>query len=146
MGQAALYIHPRSGAAFTPAFDFTNTERDINQYRFCSHIPLDDQGCNKCIDYCPSGAQVSSAPKTDGKYQEQVSRQAHRFWEGKLQFDFGKCTDERGQMSGLFAEWSCGRCLTVCADQGTRRKQAVQSFYNKMSELTRQTEQMPAPD
>jgi hypothetical protein len=30
--------------------------------------------------------------------------------------------------------------LTVCVDQGIRRKQAVQDFYQKMSELTKQVE------
>ena len=126
-------------------FDFTNTHGDINQYRFCTHIPLNDKGCTKCTDYCPSGAQISSAPQPDGLYSEQVSRQAHRFWESNLQFDYGKCCDDRGQMAGLFPEWSCARCLTVCEDQGIRRKRAVQSFYQKMSELTKQTELVSEP-
>jgi hypothetical protein len=118
-------------------FDFTNTTPDVNQYRFCSHIPLDDKGCNKCIDCCPSGAQPNSAPKPDGQYSEKISRQAHRFWEDKLQFDYGKCCDDRGQMAGLFPEWSCAKCVTICVDQGIRRKQAAQNFYKKMAELTK---------
>ncbi len=126
-------------------FDFTNTTSDINQYRFCSYIPLDDKGCNKCIGCCPSGAQLSSAPKPDGQYSEQVSRQAHRFWEEKLQFDYGKCCDDRGQMAGLFPEWSCARCVTVCVDQGIRRKHAAQNFYQKMSELTKKVKLAPMP-
>jgi len=125
-------------------FDFTNTQRDINQYRFCAHIPANDKGCEKCTNCCPSGAQTSSSPQPDGRYSEQVSRQAHRFWEGNLQFDYGKCCDDRGQMAGLFPEWSCARCLTVCMDQGVRRKQAVLSFYQKMSQLTQQTESFTA--
>ena len=124
-------------------FDFTNTAPDINQYRFCSYIPLDDKGCNKCTGCCPSGAQPGSVPKPDGQYSEQVSRQGHRFWEGKLQFDYGKCCDDRGQMAGLFPEWSCARCLTVCVDQGIRRRHAAQNFYPKMSELTTQAELTP---
>ena len=116
-------------------FDFTKTQPEINKYRFCSHIPLNDNGCNKCVDCCPSGAQPGSAPQSDGQYPEQVARQAHRFWEGNLQFDYGKCCDDRGQMAGLLPEWSCARCLTICMDQGIRRKQAVQDFYSKMSEL-----------
>jgi hypothetical protein len=131
-----MYPSPEWRRFLFQLFDFTDNNSDINKYRFCSHIPMDDLGCNKCSDFCPSGAQGSSSPKSDGRYPEQVSRQAHRFWDGRLQFDFGKCTDERGQMSGLLAEWSCGRCPTVCADQGIRRKAAVQSFYGKMSELT----------
>ncbi len=126
-------------------FDFTNTDPDINQYRFCSHIPLNDKGCDKCIDCCPSGAQMNSTPSPDGQYLEQVSRQAHRFWEGKLQFDYGKCCDERGQMAGLFPEWSCARCLSICVDQGNRRKYAAQNFYQKISELTKEPETAPTP-
>ena len=120
-------------------FDFTNTKSDINQYRFCSHIPLNDKGCNKCMDCCPSGAQPGSAPQSDGRYSQQVARQAHRFWESSLQFDYGKCCDDRGQMAGLFPEWSCARCLTVCVDQGIRRKQSVRDFYLKMSELAKKS-------
>jgi len=120
--------------------DFTKTQPEINRFRFCSYISLNDKGCNKCLDCCPSGAQLGSAPQSDGQYSEQVARQAHRFWEGNLQFDYGKCCDDRGQMAGLFPEWSCARCLTVCVDQGIRRKQAVQDFYQKMSELTKQVE------
>ncbi|MFC2048390.1 hypothetical protein ACFLSK_03045 [Chloroflexota bacterium] len=121
-------------------FDFTNTDRDINQYRFCSYIPLNDKGCPKCINCCPSGAQPNSIPNPDGQYSEQVARQAHRFWDGKLQFDYGKCCDDRGQMSGLLPEWSCARCLSICVDQGIRRKYAAQNFYQKMYELMEEPE------
>ncbi|MFC2011992.1 hypothetical protein ACFLVU_02560 [Chloroflexota bacterium] len=120
----------------TRMYDFTDIDLEINKYRFCTYIPLNDKGCGKCIDCCPSGAQLSSTPGPAGEYLEQVSRQAHRFWEGKLQFDFGKCCDERGQMAGLLPEWSCARCLAVCVDRGNRRKNAAQDFYEKMSELT----------
>jgi len=121
-------------------FDFTNIDPEVNKYRFCSHIPLNDRGCGKCIDCCPSGAQASSTPSLAGEYPEQVSRQAHRFWEGKVQFDYGKCCDERGQMAGLLPEWSCARCITICLDEGTRRKYSPQNFYLKMSELTKEPE------
>ena len=116
-------------------FDFSDTDPEINKYRFCSHIPLDDSGCDKCIECCPSEAQRSSTPLATGKYSETVSRQSHRFWEGKLQFDDGKCCDERGQMLTLLPEWSCARCVTICADRGVRRKYAAQSYYQKMREL-----------
>ena len=121
-------------------FDFTNINPDINKYRFCSYIPLNDKGCKKCIDCCPSGAQANSTPSPTGEYPEQVSRQTHRFWEGKLQFDYGKCCDERGQMAGLFPEWSCARCVSICLDEGSRRKYASQGFYEKMLELTKEQE------
>ncbi len=118
-------------------FDFTDTDVDLSSYRFCSHVSRDGQACSQCIASCPSGAQQNSSPGFDGHYSEQVTRQVHRFWDGQLQFDFGKCTDERGQMAGLFAEWSCGRCLAVCLDRGIRRRQAVQNYYSKMAELAR---------
>ena len=121
-------------------FDFTNTDPEINQYRFCTYIPLNDKGCGKCLDCCPSGAQPNSTPNPDGRYSEQISRQAHRFWKEKLQFDFGRCCDERGQMISLFPEWSCSRCLTICLNEGSRRKNAAQNFYEKMFELTREQE------
>ncbi len=126
-------------------FDFTNANPDINKYRFCSYLPLNDKGCRKCIDCCPSGAQASSTPSPTGEYLEQVSRQSHRFWEGKLQFDYGKCCDQRGQMAGLFPEWSCARCLSICVTEGNRRKYASQSFHEKMLELTRKQEAAPVP-
>jgi len=118
-------------------FDFTNIDPDVNKYRFCTYIPCDDEGCGKCISYCPSGAQTNSAPAPDGKYQEQISKQAHRFWEGKLQFDFGRCCEERGQMATLFPEWSCARCISTCVAEGNRRMYAAKNFYEKMLHLTR---------
>ncbi len=120
----------------TRLFDFTDTDPEVNKYRFCTHQPLNDKGCNKCVECCPSGAQPSSTPLDTGEYSDQVKRQAHRFWDGKLQFDFGKCCDERGQMLGILPEWSCARCVTICASQGIRRKMAAQSYYQKMKELT----------
>jgi hypothetical protein len=117
--------------------DFSSTDADIDRYRFCNHISAGGQNCSRCADCCPSGAQKNSSPESNGSYSEQLSRQSHRFWGGKLQFDFAKCTDERGQMAALFAEWSCGRCLAVCLDQGIRRKQAIQGYRDKMAELAR---------
>jgi len=120
----------------TRLFDFTDTDPEINRYRFCAHLPQNDKGCNKCVECCPSGAQSNSTPLNTGEYSDQVARQAHRFWEDKLQFDFEKCCDERGQMASMLPEWSCARCVMVCADQGIRRKKAAQTFYQKMKELT----------
>jgi len=117
-------------------YDFTNIDPEINKYRFCTHIPYNDEGCSKCIECCPSGAQPNSAPAPNGKFPEQVSKQTHRFWDGKLQFDFGRCCDERGKMGTLFPEWSCARCVTTCVSQGNRRRYAAENFYRKMFELT----------
>ena len=117
-------------------FDFTNIDPEVNRYRFCSHIPYDDEGCGKCIGCCPSGAQGNSVPAANGEYPEDISKQTHRFWDGKLQFDFGRCCEERGQFATLFPEWSCARCLSICAAEGKRRAYATKNFYEKMLQLT----------
>ena len=118
-------------------YDFTNTIPDVNGNRFCSYIPLNDGGCGKCIDCCPSGAQYNSAPSPDGGYADDVGSQSHRFWEGKLQFDYASCCDDRGQLSTLYPEWSCARCVTICASEGVRRAAAAKGFYSRMDELTK---------
>jgi hypothetical protein len=119
-------------------YDFTNTDPAVNAYRFCTYVPLDDEGCGLCRQYCPSGAQSNSMPGPTGEYAEEILRQAHRFWEGKLQFDHAQCCEERGQMALLFPEWSCARGLSVCASRGKKRKGAVSAFYKKMHELTKE--------
>jgi len=83
---------------------------------------------------------MNSTPSSTGAYLEQVSQQAHRFWEGKLQFDYARCCEERGQMASLFPEWSCAKCVSICVNEGNRRKYAAQNFYEKMLELTRERE------
>lgn len=117
-------------------YDFTNADPEANQFRFCSYMPLNDEGCGKCIEACPSGAQENSVPKPNGGYSEDVSNQGHRFYDGKLQFDYGKCCETRGQMANLFPEWSCARCVSICAAQGNRRRPAVKKFYEKRRQLT----------
>lgn len=117
-------------------FDFTNIDPELNRYRFCSYIPYDDEGCGKCVSHCPSGAQPNSVPTPHGSYSQLVSTQMHRFWEGKLQFDYARCCDRRGQMAGLYPEWSCARCVSICAADGHRRRHASKAFYDKMLELT----------
>lgn len=112
-------------------FDFTNVDPEINMYRFCGYIPYGDEGCGKCINRCPSGALPNSVASPDGRYPDVVSRQAHRFWEGKLRFDFGRCCEQRGQMGKLFSEWSCSRCVSICTTQGTRRVYAAKNYYEK---------------
>jgi hypothetical protein len=117
-------------------YNFTNADPEVNQYRFCSYLPLNDEGCGKCIEACPSGAQENSVPKPDAGYSEGVSNQNHRFFDGKLQFDYGKCCETRGQMANLFPEWSCARCVSICAGHGNRRRSAVKKFYEKKRQLT----------
>lgn len=118
-------------------YDFTNTDSEINKYRFCSYIPLNDTGCSLCVEYCPSGAQANSVPSPAGEYLPHIAAQAHRFWEKKLQFDYARCCEERGQMASLFPEWSCARGLSVCAARGKKRVFAAKNFYAKRKELAR---------
>jgi hypothetical protein len=117
-------------------FDFTIIDPEVNRYRFCSYIPYDDEGCGKCVGCCPSGAQANSVPAANGEYTEEISKQTHRFWDGKLQFDFGRCCEERGQFATLFPEWSCARCLSMCVAEGKRRTYSAKNFYEKMLQLT----------
>ena len=116
-------------------YDFTATDPEVNRYRYCSYIPHDDAGCGKCIESCPPGAQANSVPQSEGEFSEQVLSQTHRFWEGELQFDYARCCETRGQMASLFPEWSCARCVSVCAVEGVRRKASVEGFKEKMLEL-----------
>ncbi len=116
--------------------DFTDTDPQINRYRSCTYVPSDEQGCTECVRSCPTGAQAMSVPTPEGRYSSQIANQQHRFWEGKLQFDFGRCLDERSQMATMFPEWSCARCLTSCAAQGKRRASTVDDYQQKMRELS----------
>lgn len=120
-------------------FDFTNVNPDVNKYRFCTYIPYDDEGCIKCTSFCPSGAQPNSMPTNKGNYSENILKQSHRFWEDKLQFDFDRCCDDRGQMTTLFPEWSCARCVTICVAEGKKRIFAAKNYYQKMLELTKES-------
>jgi hypothetical protein len=132
-----MFPSPEWRAFLMRLFDFTDTDPEIDRLRFCGYLSKGAAACSKCIENCPSGAQPSSAPLPTGTYSEQVARQAHRFWKGRLQFDFNKCTDERGQLTSLYPEWSCARCLNICLDRGMRKKQAVSGFYSQMSQLAR---------
>jgi hypothetical protein len=137
-GEGGVIFPSEEWRAFlTRLYDFTDADPDIDRYRFCGYLAKGAAACSKCFENCPSGAQPGSAPLATGAYPEQVAKQAHRFWKGKLQFDFNKCTDERGQLASLYPEWSCARCLNICLDRGIRRRQAVSAFYAKMSDLAR---------
>ena len=145
MDMAAWFILLKPGASYSSNYSTLRIRNAIltNIDFALISLRMTKDAKNAPIAAPPAPKRVP-APQPDGRYSEQVSRQAHRFWEGNLQFDYGKCCDDRGQMAGLFPEWSCARCLTVCMDQGVRRKQAVLSFYQKMSQLTQQTESFTA--
>ena len=102
--------------------DFTSISSEINAKRYCTYIAEEGEtGCGKCLAYCPSKALANSSPTVEGSYAAGVERQSHRFWEGSLQFDNGSCCDERGQLSSLYDEWMCGRCVSICAGEGRLR-------------------------
>jgi len=110
-------------------YDFTRAESDINQHRFCSYFPIGgSSGCGECIQHCPSGAQAASVPLPTGGYHDQLATQTHRFHDSKLQFDFSRCCEDRGQMTTLFPEWSCARCVAMCQVRGRRRATSVSNF------------------
>lgn len=117
-------------------YDFTDVNPEVNKYRFCSYIPHDDQGCRECVKSCRWGALANSVPTPRGSYPERVLEQTHRFWEGKLQFDFARHQEELEQMRTLFPEWDCARCLSICASEGKKRGYAVEHFQQKMLQLT----------
>jgi len=114
-------------------YDFTDP--GLNEYRFCSYVPLSDSGCGKCVTICPSGAQANSTPLPSGDYSQEVKEQEHRFYEDKIQFDYGSCCDDRGQLANLYPEWSCARCVTICGSEGLRRPASISQYYEKKKEL-----------
>ena len=116
--------------------DYTDIDPEINQYRFCSYIPVGDKGCTQCIRFCPSGAQAYSTPNKAGKFSKRVSKETYRFYEGKLQFDFSRCLEEIDQMKSIIPEWSCARCLTVCTASGVRRTFPPENYDQKIKVLT----------
>lgn len=117
-------------------YDYADPDPEINSYRFCSYIPLNDAGCGKCNKICPSGAQKNSTPIPNGDYSLDVKKQTHRFYDEKIQFDYASCCDDRGQLATLYPEWSCARCVTICASEGLRRPASIGNYYKKKEELT----------
>ena len=104
--------------------DFTDTRPGVNRQRYCTYIPdqeWDEEECGLCIQYCPSGAVGSSAPKEDGEYTEAVKREVSRFSDGHLQFNFARCLDDRTQKAKLYPDYVCARCMVICAARGKRR-------------------------
>lgn len=115
--------------------DFTDTSPEINNYRYCSYVAENGRGCTQCLRYCPTGAQAYSRPDRNGEYSSNVAKQKHRFYDGKLQFDFARCIEDRSQMGSIFPEWSCARCITACAASGIRREFPASHYAEKVAEL-----------
>ena len=124
-------------------YDYTDPDPENNSYRFCSYIPLNDAGCGKCIKICPSGAQYNSTPTPNCDYSNEVKQQTHRFYDEKIQFDYASCCDDRGQLANLYPEWSCARCVTICASEGIRRPTSINNYYKKKEELTARAQTSP---
>ena len=116
--------------------DFTQVDPEISQFRFCPYSSSKGQGCRKCIEHCPSGAQENSTPLPGGNYSEKVLKRSRWFHDGQLQFDYNLCRDDRTQMKTLYPEWSCARCVSVCASLGHKRKSAVKKFSQKKRQIT----------
>jgi ferredoxin len=135
----------RLTSLFTPGWrsfllemsDFTRTNDDINRYRFCCYLSEDAKRCGECIGACPHGALANSVPTPHGEYPSHIVKQTYWFWEGKLQFDSGRCFDDREQLQTIFPDWSCARCISICASVGKRSEQAAKSFYQEMARLAR---------
>jgi len=70
-----------------------------------------------------------------GDYSPEVKEQEHRFYEDKIQFDYGSCCDDREQLANLYPEWSCARCVTICGSEGLRRPASIINYYEKKEEL-----------
>ena len=108
--------------------DFTNTDPRVNARRHCTYIPdlaAGEESCGLCLRCCPSGAVGTSAPTEDGSYAEPIQKEISRFSDGHLQFNFGRCTDERTQKAKLYPDYMCGRCLVICAARGRTRPSSV---------------------
>ena len=114
--------------------DFTNADPAVNRYRFCTYHGAEGvNGCGKCISFCPAGALANSSPSRGGTYAPDVASQTHRFNDGALQFDFGRCCDDRGQLASLYDEWMCGRCVSICGGEGNRSRVAADSYAAYLS-------------
>ena len=107
--------------------DYTDVAEEVVAERYCTYNLTGPNGggaCGKCVEACPSGALPNSSPAPDGTFPERLTRQAHRFWDGCLDFDFGNCCRDRGQKAQLYPEYVCARCEAVCAARGVCRPAA----------------------
>ena len=104
--------------------DYSNATPETVKQRYCTYNNTKTDGqsvCGRCLVACPSGALQNSTPAPDGTFDTQLSGQAHRFWNGSLDFDHANCSRERGQKAQLYDDYVCARCETICAVSGIRK-------------------------
>jgi len=107
--------------------DFTDTDPEVMADRYCNFntVGSDDGSiCARCIEGCPSGALDNSSPLPDGRYEDRVAAQEHRFAGGALDFDYRNCTRLRTQKQALFDDFMCTRCEVICAANGAKKSRS----------------------
>jgi ferredoxin len=116
--------------------DYARAESDAVSRRYCTYNVRKSNGasvCGRCLEACPSGALVNSSPRPDGTFEEELTSQSHRFWNGAVDFDAANCCRDRGQKAQVFEEYVCARCEVICAAKGIRRSAAEIVEINNLS-------------
>ncbi len=114
-------------------FRLHSGDSELAHLRFCGHFSGD--GCTSCLQVCPADALAHSTPDPEGRWPDHIAGQAHRFWDGQLQFDYRNCTQPRSQMADVYGEWMCGRCLAACVAMGGRSVKAAGAFTRTVDSL-----------
>ncbi|MFC1959997.1 hypothetical protein ACFLYO_04745 [Chloroflexota bacterium] len=118
--------------------DYTNVSDEAISQRYCTYNLINANGetvCGKCLTACPSGALLNSSPNPAGIYNDSVTDQEHRFWEGTLDFDYANCTNDRLQKAQLYEGYVCARCEVVCANNGVRKSATKLTQINHKTQV-----------